>query len=225
MGVLSNLRSHLKISQEYLGLENDYATRIQKHVRGFLTRNVFQRDIMHIRNQVKRNKASILEMKSKNRGGSQQFRNSLQLDEHALRNVISDDVFEDAILLTTLNKTGSYHTADQVDFDVKVKSSRNFSIVSHEGKDTKKKHKESMNESRGSEIKSEIDYTNSAEFMHSKKLYESDNIKTELDKSESRRFQETNITIKTDIESRHNASKKFDDTIKTEVTAKSNKNR
>jgi hypothetical protein len=61
--------------------------------------------------------------------------------------------------------------------------------------------------------------------MHSKKLYESDNIKTELDKSESRRFQETNITIKTDLESRHNASKKFDDTIKTEVTAKSNKNR
>lgn len=67
MGVLSNLRSNLKISQEYLGLENDYATRIQKHVRGLLTRNAFKRDIMHIKNQVKRNKSSVLEMKHKNK--------------------------------------------------------------------------------------------------------------------------------------------------------------
>lgn len=137
-----------------MGLENDYATRIQKHVRGYLTRNVFKRDIMHIKNQVKRNKSSMLEMKHKSKSlvGS---RNSLQIDEHALRNVISDDVFEDAIMLANFGKTGS-KIGDE-DLEVKVKSSRAFSVIS-DNKDTKdtKKYK-NMNESMRSEIKSEID--------------------------------------------------------------------
>jgi len=57
-------------------------------------------------------------------------------------------------------------------------------------------------------------------------MHESDNIRTELDKSESKRFHETNVTIKTELaESKsHNESKKFQDTIKTELTSKS-KNR
>lgn len=137
-----------------MGLENDYATRIQKHVRGYLTRNVFKRDIMHIKNQVKRNKSSMLEIKHKSKSlvGS---RNSLQIDEHALRNVISDDVFEDAIMLANFGKTGS-KIGDE-DLEVKVKSSRAFSVIS-DNKDTKdtKKYK-NMNESMRSEIKSEID--------------------------------------------------------------------
>jgi len=141
MGVLSNLRSNLKISQEYLGLENDYATRIQKHVRGLLTRNAFKRDIMHIKNQVKRNKSSLLELKHKNKSltGSTHLRNSLPMDEHALRNVISDDIFEDAILLANLGKsmTGG---RGQEDLEVKVKSSKAFSVIS-EGKDGREEGK------------------------------------------------------------------------------------
>lgn len=70
MGVLSNLRSNLKISQENQGLENDYATRIQKHVKGQLTRNAFKRDIMHIKNEIKKNKSSVLELKQKSKSKS-----------------------------------------------------------------------------------------------------------------------------------------------------------
>jgi len=96
----------------------------------------------------------MLEMKHKSKSlvGS---RNSLQIDEHALRNVISDDVFEDAIMLANFGKTGS-KIGDE-DLEVKVKSSRAFSVIS-DNKDTKdtKKYK-NMNESMRSEIKSEID--------------------------------------------------------------------
>lgn len=115
----------------------------------------------------------------------------------------------------------------QEDLEVKVKSSKTFSVISDgkDGKEEGKKYK-SMNESIRSEIRSEIDYTKSAEFIRSNKMHESDNIKTELDKSESKRFHETNVTIKTELaESKsNNESKKFQDTIKTEITSKS-KNR
>jgi len=41
MGVLGHTRKSLNINVENYGWENDYATQIQKHVKGFLTRKKF----------------------------------------------------------------------------------------------------------------------------------------------------------------------------------------
>lgn len=61
---------------------------------------------MHIKNEIKKNKSSVLELKQKSKSKSsiQGSRQSIELDEHALKNIISDDIFEDAIMLTGLNK-------------------------------------------------------------------------------------------------------------------------
>lgn len=217
MGVLSNLRANLKISPENYGLENDYATRIQKHVKGFLTRNAFKRDIMHIKNEIKNRKSSITDLKkSKSKSSAFGSRHSFDLDEHALKNVLSDDLFEDAILLSNFNKINSHKTDDE--FEVKL-TNKNFSVISRDAPKDSKDSSSKVNKLNDSDIKSEIEYNKSAEFAVSKKLHESDHIRTEYDKSESRKFYETgHETIKTDIESKHNESKKFGASIKTELS-------
>lgn len=183
---------------------------------------------MHIKNEIKSRKASITELKQKSKTKSSNYgsRHSFELDEHALKNVISDDLFEDAILLSNFNKNKSNKGDD--DLEVKL-TNKNFSVISKEAKDSnnKKNKNLNLNDSFKSDIKSEIEYNKSAEFAISKKFNESEHIKTEYDKSESRKFYETaNETIKTDIESKYNESKKFAGSIKTEIpeTARSASN-
>jgi len=49
MGVLGQTRKSLNINPQNYGWENDYATQIQKHVKGFLTRKKFNSDIQMIK--------------------------------------------------------------------------------------------------------------------------------------------------------------------------------